>query len=151
MSDSSFLEFFPWPAYISFQILFSVSLALPKHLGRSTYFMILCGLYVYLVRHTTHSPLCDFSLGLQMTVQLGRAIDFLLLTDPDQAFFKIDHGGGTSTHSDSPTLSQRVLRSFDLMHSPRGIGWNWEVPHVSYAGCHSKRYAVLPSTRNPAD
>lgn len=73
--------------------------------------------------YTTGDGLQDSIIGSTIFTQLFTATHLLLLTDPLR---EIRHKHDVVPPSQLPLL-KRLLWSFCVNHSPRGIGWNYQV------------------------
>ena len=126
--------------FVSFEILLSLPLALTlgQH-ARFGFFLVLCLLYVSLITSTTGTPSGDWSLSLAITAQLLKALDMFVLHRAEATFRRND-----ALHIDPATLSfgKKLAWASELIHTPRGVNWNWEIPYICYVGTESRRFVL---------
>ena len=127
---------FPLPIFIAFETLLFLPLLLrPFPLRGYLVFPVLLALYCRIVTSTTGDAASDWSLALAITPQLLKALDVLLLTDAERSLRRLDE---LEEDPESFGPLKKLCWAFELMATPRGIGWNWEVPYVCYAGTESR-------------
>ncbi|KAF8065364.1 membrane bound O-acyl transferase family-domain-containing protein [Lyophyllum atratum] len=76
--------------------------------------------------YTTGDKMQDYSMGSTIGGQFFTALHLLLIVEPIRQFRH-------STDVDDPRtrpLLKRVYWAGCIIHSPRGIGWNYQTPHV---------------------
>lgn len=131
---------FPVAAFVAFELLLSIPLALP--LGqppRLGFFLMLSLLYFNIITSTTGTPSGDWSLGLAITPQLLKALDMFVLNRAEAVFRRND-----ALDADPAALSfwKKLGWASELIHTPRGVGWNWEIPYVCYVDTESRRFVL---------
>ena len=121
-----------------FEVILSISLAFPpvRHRGTILSFLLF-GLYCYIVQSTTGYPKTDWALALSITPQLGKAFDLLLLVDAEKT---LTRNCDSKVHPDRVPFWKKLCWSIEIVHTPRGVGWNWETPYICYSGCETRRY-----------
>jgi hypothetical protein len=131
---------FSLSAFISFEILLSLPLALPlgQH-ARFGFFLVLGLLYLNLITSTTGTPSGDWALGLAITPQLVKALDMFILHRAEAVFRRNE-----ALHVDPATLPfyKKLAWASELIHTPRGVNWNWEIPFICYVGTESRRFVL---------
>lgn len=80
------------------------------------------------LRFTTGDPLQDYGIGSAFSGQFFTALHLLWLTRPVNEFRHENDRVGRST-SELP-LWKRVWWTFSVNHSPRGVGWSYQVSNV---------------------
>ena len=121
-----------------FEIILSICLAIPPICHRGLFlFSSLLGLYCHIITSTTGHPRTDWALALSITPQLGKAFDLLLLVDAEKSLRRC-----CNLANDPSQLSifGKLCWSFEVVHTPRGVGWNWETPFICYNGSRTRRY-----------
>lgn len=127
-------------AFLSFEILLSLPLTLNQgQRTRFAIFLVLCLLYHTIITATTGTPSGDWSLGLAITPQLLKALDVFVLNRAEDCFRRRD-----ALHTDPASLGffKKLVWATELMHTPRGVNWNWEVPYICYIGTQSRRLVL---------
>ena len=129
---------FPFLTLALFEFVLSISLAIPNFHYRGLFIvLLLLGLYIRMILSSTGSPKTDWSLALSITPQLGKALDMLILTDAEATLRK---EGDSTVHPNELPLWKKMCWSFEIINTPRGVGWNWEIPYICYSGCASRKY-----------
>jgi len=128
------------PAFIMFEVLLSLPLALTlgRH-ARLGFFLVLCVLYWNIITSTTGTPVGDWSVGLSITPQLLKALDMFLLHQAETDFRRNDILVDPATM----TFGRKLAWATELIHTPRGVNWNWEIPYICYVGTESRRFVQL--------
>lgn len=127
----SFLDLF------AFQVLLFFPLCLRPFHGRAlVFFPPLCAVYYRLITASLGDTPLDWSLALALTPQLIKALDIWVLTDAEGELRRVN-----ALREDPATFDiwKKTAWAFELVSTPRGVGWNWEVPYVCYAGTTSRR------------
>jgi hypothetical protein len=131
---------FPLAAFVAFELLLSIPLALSlSQLTRLGFFLVLSLLYFNIITSTTGTPSGDWSLGLAITPQLLKALDMFVLNRAEAEFRRND-----ALNADPAALSfwKKLGWASELIHTPRGVGWNWEIPYVCYVDTESRRFVL---------
>ncbi|KAI9836331.1 MAG: hypothetical protein M1837_003398 [Sclerophora amabilis] len=126
---------------VAFEVIFLTPLILPPFPFRGViFFSLLTVCYAGIVRSTTGEPLFDWCLGLSTTTQMFKSSDLLILSDPERDFWQNGKQSG-----DALQLGpwEKTKWAAELAYSPRGVGWNWEIPYISYSGTKSRRSFLL--------
>ena len=121
----------------AFQVLLFFPLCLRPFHGRAlVFFPLLCAIYHRLVTSSLGDAPLDWSLALALTPQLIKALDVWVLTDAERELRRVD-----ALHEDPVKFDiwKKIAWAVELVSTPRGVGWNWEVPYVCYAGTTSRR------------
>lgn len=122
---------------VIFQVLLFLPLCLRPFHGRAlVFFPLLCTVYYRLATSSLGSAPLDWSLTLAITAQLLKALDVWVLTNAESDLRR------THSVSEDPvnfTIWNKVCWAVELISTPRGVGWNWEVPYVCYTGTTSRR------------
>lgn len=129
---------------IAFELLLFLPLLLPPSLARRILvFPVLGVLFYRVVTSTTLSPALDWSIPLALTPQLLKAFDVYVLNNAEADFRRT----GPENHMDPRQfgLRKKLIWAFELINTPRGVGWNWEVPYVCYVGTESRRQVYFHS------
>lgn len=131
---------FSLPVFISFEILLSLPLALPlgQH-ARFGFFLVLCLLYLNLITSTTGNPSGDWALGLAITPQLFKALDTFVLHRAEAVFRRND---ALNVDPTNLPFGKKLAWASELIHTPRGVNWNWENPYICYVGTESRRFVL---------
>ena len=125
------------PILALFETVLSISLAVPPIRYRGCLiFSFLLGLYVYIVRSSTGNQSADWALGLSLTPQLGKAFYLLLLVEAEKSLRRNDE---LRLDPSRFPLRRKLCWSLELVHTPRGVGWNWETPYICYSGTSNRR------------
>lgn len=137
------------PFHLSTFILFEILLFLPLlfrpfPLRGFLVFPVLFALYCRIVTSTTGNAASDWSLALAITPQLLKALDVLLLTNAERSLRRLD---ALEENPEAFGTLRKSCWAFELMTTPRGVGWNWEIPYICYAGTESRGYTFSASTR----
>ena len=82
------------------------------------------------LRFTTGDRLQDYGIGSAFSGQFFTALHLLWLTRPVNEFRHENDRVGRST-SELP-LWKRVWWTFSVNHSPRGVGWSYQVRHTFF-------------------
>lgn len=133
---------FPLAVFVAFEFLLSIPLALPLgQPARLGFFLVLCLLYFNIITSTTGTPSGDWSLGLAITPQLLKALDTYVFNRAEEVFRRND-----ALDADPAAFSfwKKLGWATELIHTPRGVGWNWEIPYVSYVDSESRRFVLHP-------
>ncbi|KAG5714972.1 hypothetical protein E4T56_gene5371 [Termitomyces sp. T112] len=108
-------------------ILLALALALdlPKR-TRVAFFVVFALVCYQGLQYTTGDKMQDYSMGSTIGGQFFTALHLLLLAEP------IRHYRHFSDHDDPSTRSlfKKVYWTACIIHSPRGIGWNYQTPYV---------------------
>ena len=124
------------PVLALFEVVLSLSLVVPPIRYRGCIlFSLLLGLYVHIVRSSTGNQGGDWALGLSITPQLGKAFHLLLLVDAEKELRRKQELKLDPNHF---SFLRRLYWALELVHTPRGVGWNWETPYISYSGTASR-------------
>lgn len=127
-----------------FETILSVSLAIPPFRLRGFVLLsLLSGLYYHIIQSTAGDPRTDWLLALSITPQLGKALDVLLLVDAEETLRK---SGDLEIHPNRLPFWKKLCWSVEVIHTPRGVGWNWETPYICYSGCGTRKYFNCPVT-----
>lgn len=136
---------FSLPLFILFETLLVLPLLFrPFPLRGFLVFPVLFALYCRITTSSTYHAASDWSLALAITPQVLRALDVLLLTDAERSLRRLDE-----LEEDPAAFGtwRKFCWAVELMITPRGIGWNWEVPYICYAGTGSRGYRSSAPTR----
>ena len=127
--------------FILYEIFLFLPLTLPPFPYRGhIFFPILLLLFLRLITSTTQTPAYNWCIGLAVPTQLLKAFDILILTNAEKDCQRNkDHGEDPETFG----MFRKLGWSFELVSTPRGVGWNWEVPYICYAGTETRRYEEL--------
>ncbi|KAI9879021.1 MAG: hypothetical protein M1830_009820 [Pleopsidium flavum] len=129
------------PVLLLFEALLFIPLLFsPFTLRGHLFFPVLLALYIHLVTSTTGSPATDWSLVLAITPQLFKASDVLLLTDAER---DLRWTGHEDENPADYNFRKKLAWAIELVNTPRGVGWNWEVPYICYVGTSSRRQFIL--------
>lgn len=121
-----------------FETILSVSLAIPPLRLRGFFLLsLLSGLCYHILQSTTGDPRTDWLLALSITPQMGKALDVLWLVDAEKTLRK---HGDLEVHPNRLPFWQKLCWSVEVIHTPRGVGWNWETPYICYSDCGTRRY-----------
>ena len=124
------------PMLALFEVVLSVSLFVPPIRYRGCLlFSLLLGLYVCIVGSSTGNQSTDWALGLSTTTQMGKAFYLLLLVDAEKELRRKHERRLDPTQF---PFWRRLCWSFELVHTPRGVGWNWETPYICYSATASR-------------
>ncbi|KAF2014335.1 hypothetical protein BU24DRAFT_492988 [Aaosphaeria arxii CBS 175.79] len=127
---------------VSFQLTLTLPLLLlPENRPvRMVVIVLLVFQYVNLVNTSSGDAAMNWGLGLAITPQLLKGFEIYITHTPASEHFHrirlrdepVDGSNGSNG------LSERLLWALELVYTPRGIGWNWEIPYVCYIGTESK-------------
>ncbi|KAF5359451.1 hypothetical protein D9756_002935 [Leucocoprinus leucothites] len=118
---------FPIPLFILLESLILLGYALRPSWYRPLLFIPIPFIVYHLVFHTTTGTIADVGLGSTLVIHFFFAFDRLVLTDIQKTFHRIGEKPGEIT---SASFLDRLAWSLHLHCSPRGVGWNFEVPHI---------------------
>ncbi len=135
------------PFSLSTLILFEVLLFVPLLFRPSRYrglvfFPLLFALYYRIINSTTGSAPSDWSLALAITPQLFKVLDVLVLTNAEKELRRVD---ALEKNPEAFGAWRKLCWAVELINTPRGVGWNWEVPYICYVGTASRGYPTLLS------
>lgn len=123
---------------VIFEVLLFFPLCLrPFYCRALVFFPVLCAAYYLVITSSSlGSAPADWSLALAITPQLLKALDIWVLTNAEKELRRVD-----SLSEDPVTFGtwKKVYWAIELISTPRGVGWNWEVPYVCYTGTSSRR------------
>lgn len=135
----------PIPIFFLFEILLFLPLIFRRFPLRGfLVFPVLLALYCRIIASTTGNAASDWSLALAVTPQLLQALDVLLLTNAERSLRRLD---ALEENPEAFGIFRKSCWALGLMTTPRGVGWNWEVPYICYAGTGSRGYRHSASTR----
>ncbi|KAK8131990.1 hypothetical protein PG999_000163 [Apiospora kogelbergensis] len=133
-----------------FQVILTVTPILPHGQHNSFWlasFVILASLYLRILQSSAGSPSADWGLALAITPQLGKAFDFFVLHPTETRQLREHKSHQDQARSNGvASWAKKFLLSMEMIHTPRGVGWNWEIPYVCYVGTESKRSFLLSRT-----
>ncbi|KAK8104723.1 uncharacterized protein PG998_011756 [Apiospora kogelbergensis] len=133
-----------------FQVILTVTPILPHGQHNSFWlasFVILASLYLRILQSSAGSPSADWGLALAITPQLGKAFDFFVLHPTETRQLREHKSHQDQARSNGvASWAKKFLLSMEMIHTPRGVGWNWEIPYVCYIGTESKKSFLLSRT-----
>lgn len=89
-------------------------------------------LLLYIRQHQFENLGEDYIIPIEITWLMIRWIDLVVCRDFDLDIYRYKQDGTRETGNEVNKLAlwQKLKRSFGLLCSLRGIGWNWQVSHV---------------------
>lgn len=122
---------------IVFEVLLFFPLCIRPFHGRAlVFFPLLCAVYGWIITSSLGNPSSDWSIGLAITPQLLKALDVWVLTNAEIELRRVD------SVNDNPVdfgFGKKIGWAIELISTPRGVGWNWEIPYICYTGTASRR------------
>ncbi|KAG6908488.1 hypothetical protein DXG01_004422 [Tephrocybe rancida] len=129
MSDLSSRPSFPILTFLVLpDILLALVLALDLSKKTRICFFIGFALICYKsLQHTTGDKFTDYSMGTTVGGQFFTALHLLLFVRPLREYRHLEDKDDPRKKS----LIRRVYWSGCVIHSPRGVGWNYQIPNIS--------------------
>jgi hypothetical protein len=99
----------------------------PTPLRRASFFTTICLINFYMIGFTkSANPFSGYATGTTLMGRVVGAFDFIALTDAQAGLRPL----GQRLPASRLGLRERAKWALELMLTPWGIGWNFQIPHV---------------------